>query len=113
MKTNDLSRLGTTYKIVGKNGDAIKNIRLVRHEDILSSALGEYSDVIYMDFDDYLEQTYEHVTGFNENPLRVYWHTCSEVDYQLTDVMEICINQGYDTAIIEIITDDVLDFDLF
>lgn len=113
MKTNDLSTLGTTYNIVDNNGDSVKHIRIVRHEDILSSALGEFSEVIYMDFDDYLSQTYERVTGFTDDPLKVYWHTCAEYDYQLTDVINVCVANNYDTAIVEIITDDVLDFDMY
>lgn len=110
MNTNDLNRLGTSYKIVDKEGSAAKVVRIVNADDILSAALGEYSDIIYLNFEDYLKQSNEMVTGFNQDPLKVYWHTCTKFDYKLTDIIEVCVTEDYEVAIIEIIADNLLDF---
>lgn len=113
MKTNDLNRIGTTYNIIDQNGLPVRDIRIVKQEDILSLALGEYSEIAYLDFEDYVAQSTERLTGFVEDPLKVYWHTCSEDQYQLTDIIDVCIKHDYTTVIVEIIQDDLLDFDMY
>lgn len=101
MKTIDLSTIGTSYNIVDENGTYIDTIQILGYRDILTSALGEYSDVIYLDYNDYIRQSQECLKGFPESKYDVHWHTCYADDYELKDVVDYCMANNHRVAVVE------------
>lgn len=110
MEITDLTKLGTQYNIIDKNGDRVKTVRVLYNYDILSSALGEFSEVAYLDFEDYLKQSHTRLSGFIEDPHSVLWHTCTEHEYDIAEIVNLCMDGKYETVIVEILVDDMLDF---
>jgi len=107
MKTN-INDLGIKYNVIDDSGEVIKIVRIINYKDEILSAIGKFNDN-YKDIDSYIDSSIKRLTGFTESPLKVYWHTTADDDVQLIDVLEICINEKYDYAIIECLPLDELD----
>lgn len=109
MKTKNLNSLGTEYNIVDPDGELIRKIKIIQQQDILSCAVGEYSKSMYQEPNEYVRQSVKRLTGFAKSPLDVYWHKTTPEEYELMEVVEICIQQKYNYAIIEIVNPTELD----
>lgn len=100
--------IGTNYNVISKDGNLIKVLRIIPFEDILTSAIGEYSFEYYgTDFDDYISTSKSHLSGFPEDPNSVTWHTTTEHEYDIVSLVEDCVNRGYDYVILEIIEEEI------
>jgi hypothetical protein len=113
MRTKNLNSLGTEYNIVGPDGVLIRKIKLIQQQDILRSAIGVFDDNQCRSFDEYLQNSKEVLSGFANDPLKVYWHATTEIDYDLMDIIDVCLEHDYEYVIIELLTEDDLDIDLF
>lgn len=106
MKTN-INDLGINYNVIDDSGSVIKVVRIINYKDEILGTLDEFNDD-YKHIDDYIDNSIKKFTGFTDSPLRVYWHTTADDDVKLIDVLEICINEKYDYAIIECLPLDEL-----
>jgi hypothetical protein len=113
MRTKNLNSLGTEYNIVGPDGQLIRKIKLVQQQDILRSAKGGYEGNKYKSYDDYLQDSKEGLSGFANDPLSVYWYSTTEIEYDLMDIIDVCLEHDYEYVIIELLTEDDLDIDPF
>jgi len=107
MKT-DINDLGIKYNVIDDSGEVIKIVRVINYNDELLGTIDAFNDR-YEDIDEYIDSSIKRLTGFADSPHRVYWHTTADDDVRLTDVLEICINEKYDYAIIECLPLDELD----
>ena len=107
--TIDVQTLGTDYNIINEHSELVKSIKIIKQEDILTSALGEYSEEYYGSFTDYLDSSIEKLRNFAHSPFSVYWHTCSEEDFDLIEIVDICVECKYDFVILEILEPDYED----
>jgi hypothetical protein len=107
MKT-DINELGIKYNIIDDAGKVIKIVRVINYRDELLGPIDKFDDN-YENIDNYIDNTIKRLTGFVDSPLKVYWHTTADDDVQLSDVLEICINEKYDYAIIECLPLSELD----
>ena len=105
----DVQSLGTDYNIINENSELVKAIKIIKQEDILTSAIGEYSEDYYSNFSDYLEGSIEKFHNFAESPFSVYWHTCSEEDFDLIEIVDICVENKYDFVILELLEPEYED----
>ena len=102
MKITNIGTLGTVYNIVSEDGELLKAIKIIRHDEILKSAVGEYSDDNYATFDDYISAAHCRLSGFIKNPLDVYWYRTTEDDFELMNIIDTCVEQNYEYAIVDI-----------
>jgi hypothetical protein len=99
MKT-DIKTLGINYNVIDDAGAIIKQVRVIDYNtELRNQSINEFDT--YSDIDEYIDDSIKRLTGFVDSPLKVYWHTTAEDDLRLTDILEICINEKYDYAIIE------------
>lgn len=98
----NLNTIGTDYKVNDKAGNLIKHIHVVDHKDILSVALGEFSDEYYADMDEYLSDSIANLNGFAKFNTTL-WHTCYKHDFDLEEVIKESIKGGYDKVIVEML----------
>jgi len=101
MHTVDVQSLGTDYNIINEKSELVKTIKIVKQEEILTSALGEYNEEFYSSFSDYMEQSIQQLHNFVKSPYKVYWHTCTENDFDLLEIVDICVENRYDFVILE------------
>jgi len=108
-KITNTRQLGTIYTITDSNGDPLDTIQVINSEEILNAALGAYDDT-FLNYSDYLTQSIECLSGFDENALyRTLWWTRPAVgssvgfdyDLDLAQSIEHAIRYGYDAIIIE------------
>lgn len=102
MNVTDIRKMGVNYNVIDDDGQKLKQIKVIQHTDFLASVLGEYNEEFYENSDDYIASSMKKLSGFV--PLHeVYWYTCSEADYEVTEVLYECMTSGYSYAIVEIV----------
>jgi len=101
MKTTNLSSLGTVYNIIGEEGELLKAIKIIRHDEILKCTVGEY-DNEYHSLEEYIDAAKEQLSGFIRSPFAIYWYRTTEDDFELMNIIDTCVEQNYDYAIVDI-----------
>lgn len=109
MNITDIKTLGIDYNIVDVLGNTLKCIKIITQDEILASSLGEYNEEFYDSFDAYITESKNRLSGFVLDPLKIYWHTCTEHSYELMDVIDFCMENDYEYAIVEIIPYESID----
>jgi hypothetical protein len=101
-KTTNIESLGSEYTIADSKGNIVNTIQVVTHTDIQEAALGEYSPVKFISYNDYLEKSIEVLTGFDAvDPRRVLWYATPEEEIVLSEIIEYAVKHGYDRVILE------------
>lgn len=98
----DINTLGTTYKIVNRDGDEMKQVRVIWMDELLSAAVGEYNEDDFRGFDDYLEQSVSRLENFGKE-WQLSWYTATEQEFDLHDAMQMVVDEGNDYIVVEII----------
>ncbi len=100
-KITNIETLGTDYTVTNQEGNVIKHIQVVPHTEILDAALGEYTD-LFENMSSYLEKSVAVLEG-NENIdwTKVYWHSTTDEEVSLADIIEYAVKFGYDIVIME------------
>ena len=104
----NLEELGTNYNVVTEDKRLIKTVKVIHYTDILES-IGIYGEEEHGNFGSYIEQSKQKLSGFVEDPLSVYWHVTSQAKYELSDVIDTSVLEGYDYVIVEIIPEELID----
>lgn len=106
IKITDVVTLGTEYTITNQNGEFVKTIQILPQDDILSAALGPYTEE-FGEYDSYLENSVAVLFGFDKiDPNKIFWYSTSEEEVILADVIEYAVKYDYDVIILEHINPD-------
>lgn len=102
MNITNINKLGINYNVIDDDGKKLKQVKVIYHTDFLASLLGEYNEEFYEDSDDYVKSSMARLSGFI--PLhQLYWHTCSEEEFDVIDVLYNCMATDASYAIVEFI----------
>lgn len=96
--TTDIRSLGTTFTITDEGGTPIKTMQVISALEIIDAALGEY-DETYENYDDYLEQSIDCLSGFSTDPYRTLWWKCEGASRFATEDVEINIPKAFEYAL--------------
>lgn len=103
MQLVDIATLGTAYNIIDNDGKLVKVIKLINQEDILAAALGPYNEHSYDSMQDYIDGSLERLCGFPKDPAVIFWHTTTEEEFELLDLIDGCVANGYEYIILEMV----------
>lgn len=106
-KITNIETLGTEYMVATKEGQVLRNVQIIPHTEILEAALGTCNET-FPSLSEYIEQSLAVLAG-NENidPHRIYWHSTTQVEVPLEEIVEYAIKYDYDIIILEHLeTDD-------
>lgn len=98
-KITDIPGLGQEYSISNSNGEVIQTVQVVTQDDILSAALGPFTDE-FSSYTDYLEKSISVLSGFEEMN-NVLWYATHDEEVVLADVIEFAMNNNYTKIILE------------
>lgn len=73
MKT-DINTLGKFYIVTNGSNERIKRLKLIREEELLSAAFGEYGHKMFPNHDEYLTASIAFLKGFIEGPEYITWY---------------------------------------
>ena len=107
MNNINLRDLGTNYNVVNEDNHLIKTVKVISSKDILPSNIGLFDGSV--SFDDYIEKAKNALSGFVDDPYSVYWHTTPHGELEMSDVIDICVLERYEYAIIELISEKDID----
>lgn len=110
-KITNIEALGTDYTVADRNGQILKTIQVIPHEEILEAALGEWEEG--ESIAKYLEKSIAVLAGFDAiAPNTTLWYSTDDDTVKLSDVFEYAIKNGYDRIILEYL-DEVDDNGMF
>ena len=100
-KITNIETLGTDYSVANQDGKIIKHIQIIPHTEILAAALGPYADS-FGNMSTYLEKSVSVLEGNEDiDPNTVYWHSTTESEVALGEIIEYAVKHGYDIVILE------------
>jgi hypothetical protein len=100
-KITDILSLGSDYTVSDSNGVIIKTIQVIPFTELLSAALGPYTDD-FGSYTNYIEKSVATLSGFNDiDPNRILWYATEDDEVALADLIEYSIKNGYDRIILE------------
>jgi len=100
-KVTDILSLGEDYTVTGPDGTVISTIQVIPLTEILSSALGPYTDE-FGSYENYLSKSIASFSGLDDvDPTRVLWHATTEDEVLVADIIEYALKHGYDKIILE------------
>jgi hypothetical protein len=100
-KNTDVKSLGQKYTVSDSNGKHIKTIQIIPHTEILSAALGSYTEE-FGSISSYLEKSISTMSGFEEVDYRkILWYATHDEEVTLAEVIEYAVVNGYDKIILE------------
>jgi hypothetical protein len=104
-KITNIETLGSEYTVTDQTGQLVKTIQVITHKDILNAALGEFTDE-FTSIDSYLQKSAEVLSGCDKiDPYKVLWHSTSDEEVVLSDIIEYAIQNGYDKIVLEHLED--------
>ena len=106
--TTDVRLLGTTFTITDANGTPIRTMQVISALEITDAALGDFDDS-FENYEDYLKQSIDCLSGFASSPYRVLWWNCegasefatSDIELDIPKAFEHALKHGYDAIILE------------
>ena len=106
--TTDVRLLGTTFTITDSDGNPIRTMQVISALEITDAALGHFDDS-FANYEEYLAQSIECLSGFASNPYRVLWWNCegasefanSDRELNIPRAVEHALKYGYDAIIVE------------
>lgn len=102
-KITNINTLGAEYSVTDQNGNFLKKIQIVSHNNILDAALGKYTDE-FTGMKDYLEKSVAVLSGFeNIDPHKVSWYVSDNEGVLASEVVTYAITNGYEKIILEYI----------
>ena len=97
----NIDSLGTSYTVQDQQGKVVQTIQVIPYMDILSAALGPYTED-FGTIQNYLEKSIAELSGFEEVDLyKTLWYSTSEENVVLKNLIEFAILNGYDKIILE------------
>lgn len=100
MYITKIESLGTDYTVADSDGNIIKTIQVIPHNEILNAACGVWDWVEPLDM--YIEKSVSCLSGYDEvSPLRVLWYSSVEDEVVLSELIEYAVHHGYDKIILE------------
>lgn len=100
-KITDILTLGTAYTVSDQNGNVVKTIQVIPQVDILSAALGSYSEE-FESMQAYIDKSIEVLSGFEDiDPNKILWYSTTEEEVVLSDLLEYAVRNDYDKIILE------------
>lgn len=103
--TTDIQSLGTDYTVADQKGNVIKNVQVIPHDEILSAALGPYTED-FGSYQEYLEKSIAVLSGFDDiDASKVMWYSTMKEEIALSEVIEYAIRHGFDRIILEHLED--------
>lgn len=102
-KITDILTLGTAYTVSDQNGNVVKTIQVIPQADILSAALGSYTDD-FGSMQTYIDKSIEVLSGFDEiDPNKILWYSTTDEEVVLSELLEYAVRNDYDKIILEYI----------
>ena len=100
-KITDILTLGTAYTVSDQNGNVVKTIQVIPQTDILSAALGSYSEE-FGSMQNYIDKSIEVLSGFDDiDPNKILWYSTTEEEVVLSELLEYAVRNDYDKIILE------------
>lgn len=104
-KITNVESLGSDYTVTDQSGKLIKSIQVLTHTDILTAALGEFTEE-FGSISNYLEKSAAVLSGCKAiNPNRVLWYSTMDEEIVLSEVIEYAVKNGYDKIVLEHLED--------
>lgn len=102
MYITDIQTLGTEYTVADQDGNIIRTIQVIPMADILSAAVGPYSEEIFGSFDNYIEKSHATLSGFDDlDPNAIMWYATEDEEVELAELIEFAMQNGYEKIILE------------
>jgi hypothetical protein len=100
-KITDILTLGTEYTVTDQTGKVIRSIQVIPQTDILSAALGSYSEE-FGTMQSYLDKSIAVLSGYDDiDPSKVLWYSTTEDEVVLSELLEYAVRNDYDKIILE------------
>lgn len=109
MQTISIETLGTDYNVIDEDGSLINTIKIVSQDEILLATLGEYSSDYYDDHRVYLQGCKDKLEGFVDDPYSVHWYRFHEEDFDLAEIINYSVLNGYKYVITELVPHTLTD----
>jgi hypothetical protein len=102
----NIEELGTEYTVADTEGKILNTIQIIPHSEILEAALGEYTEIEFGNYENYLKKSVEVLAGFeNVDPNKILWYATYDEEVVLAEVIQIAIQNGYNKIILEHLED--------
>lgn len=99
-KITNIEALGTDYTVADRNGNVLKTIQVIPHDEILEAAIGPWEEG--MSISKYLSESVAVLAGFDAiSPNTTLWYSTYDDKVTLSEVFEYAIKNGYERVIIE------------
>lgn len=104
-KITNIESLGSNYTITTPDGQVVKVIQVIPHNEILDAGLGKFTED-FGSFKSYLDKTVAVLSGYDTvSPYNILWYATTDEEVVLSEVIEFAIQHGYDKIVLEHLED--------
>lgn len=104
-KITNIETLGADYTVTDQNGNVIKVIQVIPHQEILEAALGDFTPS-FGSVASYLQKSIAVLNGFEElDPRSILWYSTYDEEVVLSEIIEYALEHGYNKIILEHLED--------